>query len=147
MTTPVASLTVRKVLPCRPEQAFQAWTDPAQFVRWFPSPMTVVAKFDLRLGGKYQIKFKRGEGLPTKSVVGEFRVIDAPRRLEYTWFRENDPEWKDESVVKVSFNGLPKDQTEIVLTHELISDPEERQDHTDGWTMIIGLMAEAMAAK
>ena len=33
--TPSESLTLRKTLPCSPEQAFRAWTDPEQFQQWF----------------------------------------------------------------------------------------------------------------
>jgi uncharacterized protein YndB with AHSA1/START domain len=149
MPTPSASLTVRKILPCRPEKAFRAWTEPAQFQQWFaPHPeMKVIAEFDLQRGGKYRIGFQRPEGKPTLYVGGEFVVIDAPHRLEYTWIweKESNPEWKDRSVVKVTFTPLDSDRTEIVLTHEKFSDPEECESHTEGWTKILDRMAAAMA--
>ena len=109
--------------------------------------MKAIAEMDLRLGGKYRIGFHRPEGLPPLYVGGEFLVIEAPHRLEYTWIyeKESRPEWTDHSVVKVAFNALPEGRTEIILTHELISDPVEREKHTEGWTAIIDRMAESLA--
>ena len=106
-TPPIESLTLRKKLPCSPEQAFRAWTDPEQFQQWFVAMpgMTVKAQMDVRLGGKYRISCARA-GEPTKFVGGEFLVVDPPRRLEYTWIWEKEamPEWKDRSVVKLAFS-------------------------------------------
>lgn len=151
MPPPTASLTVRKILPCRPKIAFEAWTQPAQFQQWFvPQPgMKVKADFDLRRGGKYRIGFKPVDK-DMMFVGGEFLVIDPPRRLEYTWIweKESNPDWKDcRSVVKVEFNALDADRTEIVLTHDHFTDPEECKSHTEGWTKILDRMAEGLRGK
>jgi len=142
-----ASLTVRKTLPCRPEVAFRAWTEPALFQQWFsPNPaMQTLAEVDLRLGGKYRITFVMPEGKDPVQVVGEFLLIDAPSRLEYTWIWESNPEWKDRSIVKIAFNPLERDRTEVILTHEHFSDLEDRDSHNDGWTRILDRMALALA--
>jgi uncharacterized protein YndB with AHSA1/START domain len=149
-TPPIESLTLRKKLPCSPEQAFRAWTDPEQFQQWFVAMpgMTVKAQMDVRLGGKYRISCARA-GEPTKFVGGEFLVVDPPRRLEYTWIWEKEamPEWKDRSVVKLAFNAIEGGKTELVLTHDHISNPEDRADHREGWTKILDSMAEALARK
>ncbi len=148
MTTPTASLTVRKILSCRPEKAFRAWTEPAQLQQWFTACSgKMVAEMDVRVGGKYRFAAQHDDGGPTIYIGGEFLVIEAPRRLEFTWIyeKESKPEWTDRSVVKVAFNPLPEGRTEIVLTHELISDPAERENHAKGWTRIIENMAAAMA--
>jgi uncharacterized protein YndB with AHSA1/START domain len=103
----------------------------------------------VRLGGRYRITFHRPEGKSPVVVVGEFSLIDAPRQLEYTWTWEtaSDPDWTDTTLVKVAFNPLDTGRTEIVLTHERFSDPEDLAGHTDGWTRILDNMAEAMAGK
>src|SRR4051812_24140687 len=95
MPAPTTTLTVRKTLPCPPETAFRAWTDPQLFQQWFaPDPaMSTVAEVDLRPGGKYRIGFQPPGGKPTMFVGGEFLKINAPRHLEYTWVweKETDP--------------------------------------------------------
>ena len=148
--TPSESLTLRKTLPCSPEQAFRAWTDPEQFQQWFVAMpgMTVKAQMDVRLGGRYRISCARA-GEPTKFVGGEFLVVEPPRRLEYTWIWEKEamPEWKDRSVVRLAFNPIEGGRTELVLTHDHISDAEDRSDHREGWTKILDSMAEALARK
>ena len=149
MTAPTASLCVRKMLPCSPAEAFQAWTDPVQFQEWFePQPgMKTQAQFDVRVGGKYLITFFPASGKPPVRVVGEFLVVDRPRRLEYTWIWENNPDWKDRTIVKLEFNAAGPDRTEIVLTHENFSDPEDRDAHNEGWSRILDCMAAAKAKK
>jgi uncharacterized protein YndB with AHSA1/START domain len=151
MTSPSSSLTVRKILPCSVEEAFQAWTKPELFKQWFaPDPtMQTVADIDLRLGGKYQIGFKPAGGAPTLVVGGEFLTIEAPRRLEYTWIWEkaSHPDWKDRTIVKVEFNSVGPERTEIVLTHERFSDSNARESHHQGWTAIIDRMAAAVGKR
>jgi uncharacterized protein YndB with AHSA1/START domain len=151
MPTPTTSLTIRKTLPCRPDVAFRAWTEPAQFKGWFaPDPtMKTVAEVDLRRGGKYRIGFQPAGGKPTMFVGGEFLVIDPPRRLEYTWIweKETDPDWKDQTLVKIDFNPVGTDATELVLTHERFSSAESSQHHQQGWTAITDRMAAAVAQK
>lgn len=149
MPAPTASLTVRKLIPCSPDIAFRAWTEPAQFEAWFVPPPTkkVKAQYDLRVGGKYQLIFILPDGKPEVKVVGEFLVVDRPHRLEYTWMWQNNPDWKDRTVVKIDFKAAGKDQTEVVLSHENFSDPEDRDEHTKGWTGILDRMAVALKQK
>jgi uncharacterized protein YndB with AHSA1/START domain len=151
MPTPVASLTVQKILPCRPAEAFRAWTVPELFQQWFVpcEGGRATARTDLRKGGKYQISFHRPEGQPVKIVTGEFLVIDAPHYLEYTW-SWTDPEIPGaptHTVVKVTFRDLGEDRTEIVLTHEGFTDQEDRDGHNRGWSMIIDRLATAVGAR
>jgi uncharacterized protein YndB with AHSA1/START domain len=148
---PTASLTVRKVLPCLPDEAFRAWTRPELFQQWFaPDPtMTTTAEMDLRPGGKYRIGFKPAGGEPAMKVGGEFLVIQAPHRLEYTWIweKESDPDWRDRTVVKIDFKPMDGDRTEVVLTHEKFSSETSRDHHAHGWTAILDRMATAVHAK
>ena len=148
MLKPTASLTVRKILPCRPPEAFRAWTEPALFQQWFiPVPgMRAIAEMDLRRGGKYRIMFQRPAGELRVIVDGEFLAIESPTYLEYTWIwaepaAPGEPKY---TVVKVSFRDLGDERTEIVLTHEGFVDPDDRDDHTSGWTSILDHLASAL---
>jgi uncharacterized protein YndB with AHSA1/START domain len=151
MPTPTASLTVQKILPCRPAEAFRAWTEPALFQQWFiPMPgMRATAKVDLRPGGKYQIFFVRSEEQPNVIVDGEFIVIDPPHYLEYTWILAEAPcsGSPNHTVVKVAFRDLGEERTEVVLTHEGFTNPEDGEGHNRGWTSILEHMAAALGAE
>jgi uncharacterized protein YndB with AHSA1/START domain len=151
MPTATSSLTVRKLLPCPPAQAFEAWTKPEQFEQWFEpqSGMRVKAKIDLRVGGKYRLGFVPPDGSGTMFVGGEYLVVDPPRRLEYTWLfgKGFERDMKDHTIVKLEFKPVGKNRTELVLKHERFSAPEVRDSHREGWTNILACMAKAMAAR
>lgn len=151
MSTPIASLTLQKILPCRPAEAFRAWTVPALFQQWFipASGVRARATMDVKPGGKYQIFFDLPGDKPTVMVNGEFLAIESPKYLEYTWIwaEHANPGAPRHTVVKVSFRDLGEQGTELVLTHEGFTDAEDRDDHNGGWTSILACMATAMAAE
>ena len=61
---------------------------------------------------------------------GEYRVIDRPRRLVFTWVSPHTGE--RESLVTVDF--LPRGKrTEVVVTHEQLPEAK-REAHNGGWT-------------
>lgn len=145
---PTESLTVRKLLPAKPEAVFRAWTTPELMTQWFiPKPgMKFTASMDVRVGGEYRIAFDPPDGSPTIHAVGQFRVVDRPRKLEYSWLWENNDEWKEPSVVTVEFHAVGTNQTELVLTHARLPDSEYREGHSDGWTNILNHLAEHLAS-
>ncbi len=144
------SLSLSKILPCRPAEAFRAWTVPELFQQWFipASGVRATATMDVRPGGKYQISFQLPEGKPPMVVGGEFLVVDAPHYLEYTWnwADPDQPGILQNTVVKITFRELGDERTELVLTHEGFANSEDRADHTSGWTSILEQMALALGA-
>lgn len=151
MTTPTVSLTVQKILPCRPAEAFRAWTTPEQLQQWFVSCQPgdrVTAAVDLRPGGKYRFTFVHPDGRVKMIVDGEFLVIRAPHYLEYTWSWAEPavPGAPNRTVVKVVFRELGAERTELVLTHDGFTDPEDCENHTEGWTRILDCMAADLGA-
>src|SRR5262249_59705588 len=75
----VITLVVRRTIRATPERLFDAWTDPAQLVRWW-GPKGVVcthAEIDLCVGGRYRLahRFPDGGGV---WVTGEFRPGGGP---------------------------------------------------------------------
>lgn len=149
--SPTESLTLRKLLPARPEAAFRAWTTPELMTQWFipKSGMKIQATMDVRVGGQYRISFGSGCDSPdggAVEVVGEFRVVEPPRRLAYTWMWQGNDEWKEPSVVTVEFIPAAGNRTELVLTHERLPHAESRDSHAEGWTGILTHMAEHFAA-
>jgi glutathione S-transferase len=116
-----------------PAKVFEAWTDPKQLNLWSaPEPMEVEAEVDLRVGGRYRILMKGSDG-GVFTAVGEYREIDPPHRISYTWKWEEEGNDYYDTLVTVEF--LDRDgATEVVLVHELFPDAEIAGKHTEGWT-------------
>jgi len=150
MPTPVASLTVQKIVPCNPKEAFHAWTKPELFQQWFRpvAGFNAVATFDLRRGGKYQISMWKPDGALAVIVNGEFLTIEPPSYIEYTWewAWPSEPATLNNTVVKVTFSDLGGDRTEVSLTHEGFTDAEDCEGHAKGWTSILAEMAASFGA-
>jgi uncharacterized protein YndB with AHSA1/START domain len=131
--TTTHSLQLKRQIPASPKQVYQAWTDRAQLARWFrPSPdfETVVHELDLRAGGSYRIEMRHPNG-STHVAVGEYRELEAPTRLTFTWRWEGTP--MVDTLVTVELTSK-NDGTELTLTHTLFQSDAERDEHTKGWT-------------
>ena len=128
------SLRVTRVIQADPDTVFRAWTEPEQMKRWScPEGGTVLdVAVDLKVGGRYRIVMQPAEtGL--HNAVGEYREIDRPRRLVYTWDWEEEEYRVGETIVTVDFNAIG-DATEVVITHELFPNAEAKDGHEQGWT-------------
>ena len=125
-----AIVVVRRTIPATAEELFDAWLDPAALAVWM-RPGTVrrtTARVDARVGGRYEIVMEVDDG--TIPHAGEYRLIDRPRRLVFTWHsRYTD---KCDTLVTVDFLPVAQ-QTEVVITHEQLPD-SEREGHHRGWT-------------
>ena len=127
----MVTLVVRKTIRATAERLFTAWTDPAQLKLWWgPRGVRCTdAEVDLRVGGRYRIanQFPDGKIL---WITGEYESIEPPRKLVYTW-RLEAQEGNSERVT-VQFEPLG-DLTEVIVTHELISNETLRDRHEQGW--------------
>lgn len=71
------TVRVEREYPHPIEKVWRAVTTPEHLAQWFPSSLEV----DLRPGGK--VRFGAFEGGP--GMTGTVEVVDAPRRLVFTW--------------------------------------------------------------
>ncbi len=127
----MVTLVIRKTIRAKAERLFAAWTIPAQLKLWWgPQGVKCIdAEVDLRPGGRYRIANQLPDG-KILWITGEFEVIEAPRKLVYTWRVE--PEMESSERVTVLFEPSG-DYTEVVVTHERISSEELRKMHEQGW--------------
>jgi uncharacterized protein YndB with AHSA1/START domain len=118
---------VRRTLPVEPEAAFDAWLEPAELRSWM-APVSDV-EVDARVGGRFRIVMARddADGGPIEHT-GEYRELDRPRRLVFTWISEYTD---GESVVTVELAPDPAG-TQLVLTHGGLP-AEARDGHAEGW--------------
>jgi uncharacterized protein YndB with AHSA1/START domain len=75
------------------------------------------------------------------TVVGEYREIQRPARLSYTWSWD-DMEGDDgrESLVEVDFRPSG-DGTTVVLTHSGLADEGSKERHAHGWNACLDNLA------
>lgn len=126
-----ALVVVRRTIRASAERLFAAWTEPRHLLAWWgPRPVTCSgAHVDLRVGGHYRIDNAMPDG-STLTIHGEFRVIERPTRLVYTWRTSRDPE--ESSLVTVCFEARGT-QTEVIVAHEQIPSQPARTGHERGW--------------
>ena len=126
------ALEVRRTFAATRQRVFDAWTRPEALKLWAaPGAMTApIAEVDLRVGGSYRIHMRAPDGKEHR-VLGEYREVDPPRRLVYTWTWETNPDVTD-SVVTVEFHERGT-STEVVLRHERLPTAESRDRHAVGW--------------
>ena len=124
-------LEVRKTIAATPEQLFAAWTQPERLKEWWgPEGVTCIdAVVDLRVGGKYRL----GNRLPDGRVlwiIGEYRVVEPPKKLVYTWQTESESHALE--IVTIRFEER-ENGTEVIVIHERIRDVSTRNQHQYGW--------------
>jgi uncharacterized protein YndB with AHSA1/START domain len=113
---------------------FRALSTPAELARWWgPDGFTIPSlEFSPRVGGSYRIEMQPPEGDPFY-LTGEFREVDPPARLAYTFaWEEPDPD-DVETLVELSLRDLGE-STEVVLTQRAFKTEARRELHRQGWT-------------
>jgi len=128
------SLTLKRRLAAPAQKVFAAWTDPEKIVRWFGPAETVdgsvIANMDVRVGGRYRIRFKTMDG-EQHEVGGEYKEIKPSERLVFSWAWHSTPERESLVTVTLKPDG---DGTMLTLLHERFFDDKARDGHNRGWT-------------
>jgi uncharacterized protein YndB with AHSA1/START domain len=123
-----------RVLRAPRSRVFAAFTEPEELAKWWgPRGFTAPSiEIDLRIGGSYRIAMQPPEG-DLFYLTGEFREIDPPARLAYT-FRWEDPTPDDrETLVTLSFRDLGE-STELVFAQGTFAAERRRALHEQGWS-------------
>ncbi len=136
------SLEITRAIPHPPEKVFDAWLDPEMLAKFMlPGPNMSVpeAYSDAKVGGRFKIIMRAREAgdLPHE---GEYKVIDRPNRLQFTW---NSPYSQDDSTVTLDFTPTDKG-TELRLHHIRFPSEESRNNHEGGWTRILETLEGAL---
>jgi uncharacterized protein YndB with AHSA1/START domain len=121
-----------------PERIFEALTNPTQLQAWWGSDDTyriTDCSVDLRVGGKWR-SAGRGQDGSDFDVHGEYREIDRPRVLVYTW----NPSWERyETTVRFELTPTPLG-THLKVTHTGFRTDDVENVHEKGWGMVLGLL-------
>ena len=138
--TAVLVVTHRYSAP--PERVFDAFLDVAIARRFLFATATgemIAASIDPRVGGRFVFTERRPD-MGDVRHVGEFLVIDRPRRLAFTFgVPQFDPRMTTVSIdLKSDGEGA-----ELTLTHEGVA-PEYKDGTADGWRRILAGLEPAL---
>ena len=127
-------LELRRVFRAPQAVIYRQLTDPDQLAQWWgPAGFTAPSvDFDPQVGSSYRIEMQPPDGEPFH-LSGEFREVDPPARLAYT-FRWEPPDPDDrETLVSISLRDLGE-ECELLLTQGEFATEERRALHEEGWT-------------
>jgi uncharacterized protein YndB with AHSA1/START domain len=129
------------------ERVFGMLTTPRELATWWgPRGFTTPElALDLRVGGAYRFTMQPPGGEPFH-VSGEFREIDPPHRLVYT-FRWDEPTEDDrETLVTLELRSLDA-ATELSLSQGPFATEERLALHRNGWTESLERLRDAMSTR
>jgi uncharacterized protein YndB with AHSA1/START domain len=150
--TSVETDTVRieRTYDAPPEAVFDAWTNPEVLRRWWKTSESDVVEatdVDLRVGGRYRLSMRSADG-EEHTVAGEYREVERPRRLVYSWaWQGTGPTAGHESLVAVSFNGDESGaRTTVVIEQSSFMNEASRERHGHGWNAVLDSLAREVFA-
>jgi uncharacterized protein YndB with AHSA1/START domain len=135
-------ITITRTFAAPRERVFTAWTDPAQFARWFGGAGTTVedVSMDLRPGGAWRARMVLDSGdIPWR---GTYQEVERPSRLVFTLTDRPGDQYELVTVVlKDSADG-----TEMTFTQEGGNLTAEQYGQAEqGWGAFFGDMASLLA--
>ena len=118
VTGDVVRATVEIAAP--PEEVFEALTDPAQLEEWWGTPESYRTgdwRTEPSPGGEWSVRTTAADDSEAR-VQGEYRVVDPPHTLEFTWAAS----WDDFAETTVRFDLVPTvvqgvSGTRLTVTH------------------------------
>jgi uncharacterized protein YndB with AHSA1/START domain len=135
-------LDLKCVLPGRREDAFDLFATADRLAQWWgPAGFTIPSlDFVPRPGAAYRIEMQPPEG-DSFYLRGEFREVEPPERLAFT-FAWEDPDPDDvETLVQLSFTDLG-DTTEVALEQGPFKTEARYELHHDGWSDSFAKLSE-----
>jgi uncharacterized protein YndB with AHSA1/START domain len=129
------TIVVETTIEAPAQRVFDALVDPEARLRWWGGQGRFRAthmEHDLRPGGSWLMRFDSG-GRQT-SVRGEYRAIEPPHRLSFTWL----PDWYEgatETLVHVELTERAG-VTGVRITHSGLATERDRANQR-GWPDIL----------
>jgi uncharacterized protein YndB with AHSA1/START domain len=142
---PSRSIELRRTFPAPPDRVFAAWTRPELIKKWWgvaDGYTTPLAEIDLQVGGRYRLGMLPPDQDDLILISGEYRVIDPPDRLVFSWEVESKLGPGMVSMITLWFIRQGR-STELVLIHDFIGPEQQEAEFRAGWEgMLVRLGAE-----
>jgi uncharacterized protein YndB with AHSA1/START domain len=139
------ALHMTRVLRAPRAIVWKALTDPGELAKWWgPRGFnTPAVDFDAREGLRYRIAMQPPEG-DRFQLSGEFREVEPPVRLAYTFnWEPSDPDDR-ETLVTLSLED-EDGATQLGLTLGTFATEERRALHEQGWGESLDRLEELLA--
>ena len=114
-------------------QVFDAWTSEEVLRRWLhgmPGWETPTAEVDLRVGGTIRIVMRDPADGTEAGATGEYRVVDPPRRLVFTWVWDDQPDRPQLIELELSERD---GRTTVSMTNSAIPTNGRLESQEGGW--------------
>ena len=137
----MTTLRLERSFAAPPERVFTAFLEPESLAEWWgPAGFTAaVLQLDARVGGRYRFEMHPPDGAPFR-LGGEFREIEPPHRLVYTFaYEEPDPDDR-ETTVTLAFEPHG-DGTRLVFEQGQFATDARLELHREGWTDTLDRLA------
>mgnify|MGYP002147055608 CR=1 FL=1 len=139
-------LTMSRFIRAPRERVYDAFVDAALLRQWHcPRGMTVEeATADARVGGQWQLAMRARDG--SRFIVGgEFRHLQRPERLAYTWqWDGNSPMPHVQTLIEVDF--VERDGgTELSMRHSGFPAAAARDSHQTGWRSTFNRLSDLLS--
>lgn len=145
MTDPNPLVALAEIhIAASPDRVFGAWVDKKLAAKFFAGEKMRVEglRLDPRPGGELFVPMTDGKSLILHR--GEFLLVDAPRRLVFTWISAHTQ--LRTTVVGIDFIG-ELGGTTVKLRHEGFEADKEASDHVGGWSSILRQLGTVSGAK
>jgi uncharacterized protein YndB with AHSA1/START domain len=126
-------LRIERTFEAPVERVFEAWTSEEVLRRWLcgiAGGETPIAEVDLRVGGTIRIVMRDPANGAEHGASGEYRSVDPPRGLVFTWVWDARPE--NPQLIELEFSEA-EGRTVVVMTNSAISTDGRLEDQRRGW--------------
>ena len=114
----MTSLTLVRRIKARPQIVFDAITTAEGIARWWgpDAGPVLVAEADVRVGGRYLVRFRLLDGTEHESS-GVYLELIRPERVVMSWRWTGGLEDPGESRVEIALRAIPEARSSLLLTH------------------------------
>lgn len=136
-------LRIERTFEAPIEQVFDAWTSEKVMRRWLhcgPDWETPTTEVDLRIGGAIRIVMRDPDG-EHHGASGEYRVIERPHRLVFTWTFDDHPD--NRQLIEIEFSERDGITTVVMINSGIASEGLEESQRT-GWHLCYDELESAL---
>ncbi|MGH3111876.1 MAG: SRPBCC family protein [Gaiellaceae bacterium] len=128
-------LRIERTFDAPVERVFEAWTSEEVLRRWLhgmPGWETPTAEVDLRVGGRIRVVMRDPADGAESGASGEYRVVDPPHRLVFTWVWDDQPD--QPQLIELEFSERDG-RTVVLMTNSSIPTAERWESQQRGWNV------------
>ena len=130
---PARVLRIERTFDASVEQVFEAWTSEEALRRWLhgmPDWETPTAEVDLRVGGRIRIVMRDPSDGTEAGATGEYKVVEPPRNLVFTWVWDHQPD--QPQLIELEFSERDG-RTTVLMTNSAIPTDGQLKSQERGW--------------